>query len=53
MEKEMVLINSISLPTSSSIRILQSMYRNHRVMKWIEGAKERVVVAGGQGKGIK
>ena len=24
---------------------------NHRVMKWVKGAKEGIVVAGGQGKG--
>ncbi|CAF1474254.1 unnamed protein product, partial [Rotaria sp. Silwood1] len=24
---------------------------NHRVMKWMEGAKQGIVVAGGQGKG--
>ncbi|CAF3044622.1 unnamed protein product, partial [Rotaria socialis] len=24
---------------------------NHRVMKWVEGAKEGIVVAGGQGEG--
>ncbi|CAF3572220.1 unnamed protein product, partial [Rotaria socialis] len=26
-------------------------YSNHRVMKWVEGAKEGIVVAGGQGEG--
>ncbi|CAF4496617.1 unnamed protein product, partial [Rotaria magnacalcarata] len=28
-----------------------SDYSNHRVMKWNEGAKEGIVVAGGQGAG--
>ena len=25
--------------------------RNHRAMKWVEGAKQGIIVAGGQGKG--
>ena len=36
------------------MKISQFMCRsvdNHRVMKWVKGAKEGVVVAGGQGKG--
>ena len=28
-----------------------SDHLNHRVMKWVKGAKEGIVVAGGQGKG--
>ncbi|CAF5089418.1 unnamed protein product, partial [Rotaria sp. Silwood1] len=28
-----------------------SDWNNHRVMKWMEGAKQGVVVAGGQGQG--
>ncbi|CAF4943265.1 unnamed protein product, partial [Rotaria sp. Silwood1] len=28
-----------------------SEWDNHRVMKWMEGAKQGIVVAGGQGKG--
>ena len=54
MEKEIISINSIILLISLLIKIIQFMYRivsNHRVMKWMKGAKEGIVVAGGQGQG--
>ena len=54
MEMEIVSINSLTHSTYSSIEIIQSMclnVGNHRVMKWMEGAKQGIVVAGGQGQG--
>ena len=54
MEVEIVSINSLPHDTYSSIEIIQCtclMGKNHRVMKWVEGAKQGIVVAGGQGKG--
>ena len=53
MAKEINSINSI--PTYIFIDREETVYvsdqGNHRVMKWVKGAKEGIVVAGGQGQG--
>ncbi|CAF1429627.1 unnamed protein product [Adineta steineri] len=44
--------NASTVPKSAEGRRLYvSDWRNHRVMKWMKGAKEGIVVAGGKGKG--
>jgi sugar lactone lactonase YvrE len=45
MEQAMISISSMILITYSSIGII------HRVMKWVENAKEGILVAGGRGQG--
>jgi hypothetical protein len=54
MEKKIVLINSIIMSTSLSMKIVQFMFRMRKIivlMKWLKDAKEGIIVAGGQGQG--
>jgi sugar lactone lactonase YvrE len=53
MEKEGIAINSTpnSLFVDAQSTLYVSDYENHRVMKWMKGAKEGIVVAGGNGRG--
>ncbi|CAM4987413.1 unnamed protein product, partial [Rotaria socialis] len=48
-------LNQFNLPTFIFVDRQQNVYVsdfvNNRVMKWVEGAKEGIVVAGGQGAG--
>jgi sugar lactone lactonase YvrE len=48
-------LDQLSCPTfifvGNDHSLYVSDYNNHRVMKWVKGAKEGIVVAGGQGKG--
>ncbi|CAF2039363.1 unnamed protein product, partial [Rotaria magnacalcarata] len=48
-------LNQLNEPTYLFVdrdhSVYVSDYYNHRVMKWVEGAKKGIVVAGGQGRG--
>jgi len=48
-------LNQLNWPTFIFVNEDQSVYiserNHHRAMKWFEGAKEGIAVAGGQGEG--